>query len=76
MSIVNYVLHFADSVAGNDLYSGRALGLTQQDDYIQLHPVLKSLWKDIGNDYRRVGLNHVKGRGRVIVSNKDGGLGI
>jgi hypothetical protein len=48
----------ADGVTGNDLYSGRALGLTEQDDYIQLHPVLKPLWRDIASHYSRIGLSH------------------
>ncbi len=48
----------ADGVAGNHLYSGRALGLTEPDDYIQLNPQLKPLWKDITRHYRRIGLSH------------------
>ena len=58
--IVNHdIMHCtADGVEGNDLYSGRALGLTEADDYIQLHPALKPLWKDITAHYRRVGLSH------------------
>ena len=47
--VVNHdIMHCtAEGVAGNDLYSGRALGLTEPGDYIQLHPVLKPLWHDI-----------------------------
>ena len=58
--IVNHdIMHCtADGVAGNDLYSGRALGLTEPDDYIQLHPVLRPLWKDIASHYHRIGLSH------------------
>ena len=58
--VVNHdIMHCtADGVVGNDLYSGRALGLSEPDDYIQLHPVLKSLWKDIASHYRRIGLSH------------------
>lgn len=48
----------ADSVAGNYLYSGRALGLSEPWDIIQLHPQLKSLWGDITDHYKRVGLSH------------------
>lgn len=47
-----------ESVAGNDLYSGRALGLTEPGDVIQLHPQLQSEWPAIVAHYRRVGLNH------------------
>jgi hypothetical protein len=58
--IVNHdIMHCtADGVSGNDLYSGRALGLTEVDDYIQLHPNLKPLWNDITSHYGRVGLSH------------------
>ena len=48
----------ADGVVGNHLYSGRALGLTEPDDFIQLNPQLKPLWKDITRHYRRIGLSH------------------
>ena len=50
----------ADGVVGNDLYSGRALGLTEPGDYIQLHPKLKPMWKDISAHYSRIGLSHSK----------------
>ena len=58
--IVNHdIMHCtAEGVAGNDLYSGRALGLSEPDDFIQLHPVLKPLWKHIASHYRRIGLSH------------------
>ena len=58
--IVNHdIMHCtADGVAGNDLYSGRALGLSEPDDFIQLHPELKPLWKHISSHYRRIGLKH------------------
>jgi hypothetical protein len=58
--VVNHdIMHCtAEGVEGNDLYSGRALGLTEANDYIQLHPALKPLWKDITTHYRRVGLSH------------------
>ncbi len=48
----------ADGVVGNHLYSGRALGLTEPDDFIQLNPQLKPLWKGITRHYRRIGLSH------------------
>jgi hypothetical protein len=58
--IVNHdIMHcIANGVAGNDLYSGRALGLTGPNDYIQLRPVLRPLWKDIASHYQRIGLSH------------------
>ncbi|MGB5397908.1 MAG: ATP-grasp domain-containing protein, partial [Gammaproteobacteria bacterium] len=43
---------------GNHLYSGRALGLSEPWDIIQLHPDLQPLWDDIRNHYRRIGLSH------------------
>jgi hypothetical protein len=46
----------ADGVAGNHLYSGRALGMTQPGDVIQLHPQLQSQWPYISAHYERVGL--------------------
>ncbi len=48
----------AEGVVGNHLYSGRALGLSEPWDIIQLHPELKPLWYDITEHYRRVGLSH------------------
>jgi hypothetical protein len=48
----------AEGVVGNDLYSGRALGLSEPEDFIQLHPMLKPLWHDITSHYRRIGLSH------------------
>ena len=58
--IVNHdIMHCtAEGVSGNDLYSGRALGLTETNDYIQLHPDLKPLWDDITSHYGRIGLSH------------------
>ena len=60
--IVNHdIMHCtAEGVTGNDLYSGRALGLTDADDYIQLHPDLKPLWNDITGHYQRIGLDHTE----------------
>jgi len=58
--IINHdIMHCtADGVDGNDLYSGRALGLSEPNDYIQLHPLLRPLWKDIASHYQRIGLSH------------------
>jgi hypothetical protein len=47
-----------EDVSGNHLYSGRALGLTEPRDVIQLHPFLKREWPTIGAHYRRIGLPH------------------
>jgi hypothetical protein len=48
----------AVGVTGNHLYSGRALGMSEPWDIIQLHPDLKPLWKEITDHYRRIGLSH------------------
>ncbi len=48
----------AEGVVGNHLYSGRALGLSEPWDIIQLHPDLKPFWKDINEHYQRIGLKH------------------
>lgn len=50
----------ADGVIGNHLYSGRALGITEPWDMIQLHIDLKPLWDNISAHYDRVGLLHTK----------------
>lgn len=47
----------AEGVFGNHLYSGRALGISEPSDIIQLHPELKSLWNDIKNHYQRIKLS-------------------
>jgi hypothetical protein len=47
-----------ESVVGNYLYSGRALGLTNSDDIIQLHPDLESQWHYIVEHYARIELEH------------------
>lgn len=47
-----------EAVAGNYLYCGRALGLTEPEDIIQLHPALKSEWQAITAHYERIGLSH------------------
>ncbi|MFW2373119.1 MAG: ATP-grasp domain-containing protein [Gammaproteobacteria bacterium] len=48
----------ADGVVANHLYSGRALGLSEPWDIIQLHPDLKALWPDIHQHYQRIDLRH------------------
>jgi len=48
----------AEGVVGNHLYSGRALGISQPWDIIQLHPHLKYLWQAIIAHYQRIGLRH------------------
>lgn len=50
----------ADGVVGNHLYSGRALGLSEPWDIIQLHPDLKPLWPHITEHYGRIGLSHTE----------------
>ncbi|NNG13602.1 MAG: ATP-grasp domain-containing protein [Gammaproteobacteria bacterium] len=50
----------ADGVIGNHLYSGRALGITEPWDLLQLHSDLKPLWDDIVAHYDRIGLSHTK----------------
>lgn len=49
-----------ESVAGNHLYAGRALGLTEPDDIIQLHPDLQADWGAITAHYKRVGIRHTE----------------
>lgn len=48
----------ADGVAGNHLYSGRALGMSEPWDYIQMHQDLEPMWPDIRAHYRKIGLKH------------------
>ena len=48
----------ADGVAGNHLYSGRALGMTEPGDVVQLHPDLKPQWPFVTAHYDRVGLSY------------------
>jgi len=50
----------ADGVIGNHLYSGRALGLSEPWDLIQLHPDLEPFWNDIRAHYQRIGLSHTE----------------
>ncbi|MGB3239096.1 MAG: hypothetical protein WBB29_12425 [Geitlerinemataceae cyanobacterium] len=49
-----------ESVVGNHLYSGRALGLTEVEDTIQLHPELRSQFPAITAHYDRIGLTYSK----------------
>jgi len=47
----------AEDMLGNYLYSGRALGISNPDDVLQLHPDLKSEWPAIKKaHYDRIGL--------------------
>jgi hypothetical protein len=50
----------AEGVVGNHLYSGRALGITEPWDLIQLHEDLQPMLSDISAHYRRVGLSHTE----------------
>ena len=50
----------ADGVPGNQYYSGRALGLSEPWDMIQLHSDLEPLWDDICAHYDRIGLQHAQ----------------
>jgi len=50
----------AEGVAGNHLYSGRALGLTEPGDVLQLHPDLRFQWPYIRDHYRHIGLSHTE----------------
>ena len=50
----------AEGVVGNHLYCGRALGLSEPWDMIQLHPDLQPLWDDVSAHYDRIGLRHAK----------------
>jgi hypothetical protein len=58
--IINHdIMHCtAEGVVGNHLYSGRALGLSEPWDMIQLHPDLQPLWPYISTHYQRIGLSH------------------
>lgn len=58
--VINHdIMHCtADGVVGNHLYSGRALGMSEPWDIIQIHPNLQPQWKDITSHYRRIGLSH------------------
>lgn len=58
--VVNHdIMHCtAEGVVGNYLYSGRALGISEPEDIIQLHPDLSLLWTSIHAHYERIGLRH------------------
>lgn len=58
-TIYNHAITYCISgeVNGNHLYSGRALGLTEVNDVIQLHPDLKREWPYIAAHYERIGLS-------------------
>jgi hypothetical protein len=47
----------ADGIVGNHLFSGRALGISEPWDMIQLHPDLRPLMNDICTHYKHVGLS-------------------
>jgi len=48
----------SEEVKGNFLYSGRALGLTEPGNIIQLHPRLKDEWHYITQHYDNIGLSY------------------
>jgi hypothetical protein len=48
----------AAGVEGNELYSARALGMTNPGDIIQLHASLQSEWPYIQEHYARIDLPH------------------
>lgn len=60
MKIYNHdiTLYTHDREVSNQLYSGRALGLTTADDKIQLAHELRSEWDEIVDHYAQVGLPH------------------
>jgi len=47
-----------DTYEGVHLFSGRALGLSQPEDKLQLHPQLQDNWSAIQSHYAQVGLEH------------------
>ena len=47
-----------EEVTGNHLYSGRALGLTEPEDIIQISPFLKNQWDAITAHYSRIELGY------------------
>lgn len=47
-----------EQVLGNYLYGGRALGLTEPEDIIQLHPTLEAEWPYIAAHYQQATLSH------------------
>jgi len=59
-SIFNHDLRFVLTLPlrGGSFYSGRPLGLSEPEDFIQIHPDLRSLWPAVTEHYRRIGLSH------------------
>ena len=60
--IINHDIMYctAEGVVGNHLYSGRALGISEVKDKIQLRPELLPFWQDIIMHYERIGLTHTR----------------
>ena len=60
MKIFNHdiTLSTHETEPGCHLYSGRALGLTNPGDKIQIHPELASEWSAIADHYGQIGLTH------------------
>ncbi|MBK1648618.1 peptide ligase PGM1-related protein [Rhabdochromatium marinum] len=48
----------ADGVLGNHLYSGRAVGISEPEDVLMLHPQLRADWDALCAHYQRIGLRH------------------
>lgn len=62
MKIYNHdITHYTHDLApGNQLYAGRALGLTVPKDKIQLPEELMSEWEAISAHYAQAGINHTQ----------------
>jgi len=60
MKIYNHdiTLYTHDREVSNQLYSGRALGLTTATDKVQLAPELQPEWESIVDHYAQIGLPH------------------
>ncbi|WP_299485051.1 ATP-grasp domain-containing protein [Acaryochloris sp. IP29b_bin.137] len=60
MKIYNHDIRTSthETSGGTHLYSGRALGLSEPTDIIQIHPALKPEWDSIAAHYARIGLRH------------------
>lgn len=50
----------ADGVVGNYLFSGRALGISEPWDLVQIHRDLEPFWDGITRHYQNIGLSHSK----------------
>ncbi|MBK5968440.1 MULTISPECIES: ATP-grasp domain-containing protein [Thiorhodovibrio] len=48
----------AEGVLGNHLYSGRAVGISDPEDVVMLHPALEADWDALCAHYERIGLSH------------------